>query len=163
MFAFRDPKRLTWFVLLAGLIVAVDQGTKEIIIHAFSRHENLEVIPGFFSLTHIRNTGVAFGLLAGEVTWVRTLFFSAVSVLALGIILWLFTIVSPERRGGGVAFAMIFGGALGNLIDRLRFGEVVDFLDFYVGTVHWPAFNVADSAMSIGLGFLLLLALFGKI
>jgi len=163
MFAFRDPKRLTWFILFAGLIVAVDQVTKEIITHAFLRHENLEVIPGFFSLTHIRNTGVAFGMLAGEVTWVRTLFFSTVSVLALGIILWLFTMVSPERRAVRAAFAMIFGGALGNLIDRLRFGEVIDFLDFYVGTVHWPAFNVADSAMSTGLGFLLLLALFGKI
>jgi signal peptidase II len=161
--AFRHSKGLTWYILLAGLIVLVDQVTKVAITQAFSLHENLEVIPGVFSLTHIRNTGVAFGMLAGEVTWLRTLLFSGVSALALGIMVWLFTAVSPEKKAVKAAFAMIFGGALGNLIDRLRFGEVIDFLDFYIGDMHWPAFNVADSAMSIGLGFLLLCALFGKI
>jgi signal peptidase II len=102
-------------------------------------------------------------MLSGQVTWLRTFLFSAISVLALAVIVWLFTLFPARRRGMRAALAMIFGGALGNLIDRLRFGAVVDFLDFYIGDMHWPAFNVADSAMSLGLGFLLVCALLGKI
>lgn len=137
--------------------------TKAIVIHAFSLHETLVVIPGFFSLVHIRNTGGAFGLLAGDATGMRTLFFLAISVLALVIVLIFYSRVTPSKPWIAAAFAMIFGGALGNLIDRLRFGEVVDFLDFYIGTTHWPAFNIADSAISVGAGTLFFLALTRKI
>ena len=156
-------KQYTSLLLVAGITILVDQGTKEIVLHAFSLHEGLEIIPGFFSLTHIRNTGGAFGLWAGEATWLRTLFFLAVSCLALGIIFYLYTRMTHYNAWTAVALAMIFGGALGNLIDRLRFGEVVDFLDFHIGTMHWPAFNVADSAISVGVAILCWKALLRKI
>jgi signal peptidase II len=156
-------KQYTSLLLVAGITILVDQGTKEIVLHALSLHEGLEIIPGFFSLTHIRNTGGAFGLWAGEATWLRTLFFLVVSCLALGIIFYLYTRITHCRAWTAVALAMIFGGALGNLIDRLRFGEVVDFLDFHIGTMHWPAFNVADSAISVGVAILCWKALLRKI
>ena len=132
-------------------------------MHAFSLHETREIIPGFFALTHIRNTGGAFGLLAGEATLFRTLFFLLVSCLALGVIFYLYTRIAYGKPWVEAAFAMISGGALGNLIDRLRFGEVVDFLDFYIGTAHWPAFNIADSAISVGAAILCLNVLLRKI
>jgi signal peptidase II len=150
-------------VILAAITVLVDQVTKEIVSHTFSLNESLEVIPGFFALTHIRNTGGAFGLLAGEATGIRTLFFLAASGLALGIILFFYTRLAHGKPWVAGALAMIFGGAFGNLIDRLRFGEVVDFLDFYIGTAHWPAFNVADSAISVGVGILCFFVLLKKI
>jgi signal peptidase II len=149
--------------LIAGATVLVDQVTKEIVRHTFSLHETLEVIPGFFAFTHIRNTGVAFGLFAGEATQGRTLFFLLVSLLALGIIFYFYARTAPGKPWVNGALAMILGGALGNLIDRLRFGNVIDFLDFYVGSVHWPAFNVADSAISVGVGILFFFVLSQKI
>lgn len=156
-------KQYARLFLVAGITILVDQVTKEIVLHAFSLHESLEIIPGFFALTHIRNTGGAFGLLAGEATWLRTLFFLVVSCLALGIVFYLYTRIAHSKVWTAVSLAMIFGGALGNLIDRLRFGEVVDFLDLHIGTAHWPAFNVADSAITVGVGVLFFKALLRKI
>ena len=164
MSAFGDLRRqYAKLLLFATVIVILDQATKQVITHTLSVHENFEVIPGFFSVTHIRNTGGAFGLLAGKVTVVRTLFFLAVSVLALGIVFYFYSTFTPGKPWLAAAFALIFGGALGNLIDRLRFGEVIDFLDFYIGSVHWPAFNVADSAISVGAGILFFSVLLRKI
>jgi signal peptidase II len=150
-------------VLVVGIILLLDQVTKEIVMQGLSLRENLEIIPGFFTLTHIRNAGGAFGLLAGEATRTRAFFFLAVSGLALGAIVYLYTKLPPGKPWIAAALAMIFGGALGNMVDRLRFGEVVDFLDFHIGTVHWPAFNVADSAISVGAGILFFCALSRKI
>lgn len=150
--------------LVVGITLLLDQVTKEIVMQGLSLRENLDIIPGFFTLTHIRNAGGAFGLLAGEATRTRAFFFLAVSGLALGVIVYLYTkLLPPGRPWIAAALAMIFGGALGNMVDRLRFGEVVDFLDFHVGAVHWPAFNVADSAISVGAGILFFLALSRKI
>ena len=156
-------KKYTGLVTIAGITVLVDQITKGIVMHTFALHENIQVIPGFFALTHIRNTGGAFGLLAGEATLMRTLFFLAVAISALGIVVCFYTRLTAGKPWIAVAFAMIFGGALGNLIDRVRFGEVIDFLDFHIGAAHWPAFNIADSAISIGAAILFLSALFRKI
>jgi len=125
--------------------------------------DNLEIIPGFFTLTHIRNAGGAFGLLAGEATRTRAFFFLALSGGALGVIVYLYAKLPPGKSWITASLAMIFGGALGNMVDRLRFGEVVDFLDFHIGTVHWPAFNVADSAISVGAGILFFLTLSKRI
>jgi signal peptidase II len=141
-------------LLVAGLVVLFDQISKEIILHFFPVYENLEVIPGFFSLTHIRNTGGAFGLLAGKATGIRTVFFLAFSGTALGVVIYLHGKMAAGKPWVETAFALVLGGAVGNLIDRIRFGEVFDFVDFYVGTTHWPAFNVADSAISVGVGIL---------
>jgi signal peptidase II len=140
---------------VAGITLLLDQVTKALVTQGVSLHENLEIIPGFFTLTHIRNTGGAFGLLAGQVTQTRALFFLAISGLALGVILYLYARLPAGKPWIGGALAMILGGALGNMVDRLRFGDVVDFLDFHMGAVHWPAFNVADSAISVGVGILL--------
>ncbi len=153
----------TRVVLVVGIILLLDQVTKEIVMQGLSLRENLEIIPGFFTLTHIRNAGGAFGLLAGEATRTRAFFFLAVSGLALGVIVYLYTRLPSGKPWIAAALAMIFGGALGNIVDRLRFGEVVDFLDFHIGTLHWPAFNVADSAISVGAGILFFCALSRKI
>lgn len=146
--------KYTRLLLVAGIVILVDQISKEIILRSFPLYENLEVIPGFFSLTHIRNTGGAFGLLAGKATAMRTAFFLAVSAMALAVVLYLHAKMATGKRWVETAFALVFGGAVGNLVDRLRFGEVIDFFDFYVGTAHWPAFNVADSAITVGVAIL---------
>ena len=155
-------KYITLLLIGAGIIL-VDQVTKGLVMQKFLLHENLEVIPGFFNLTYIRNTGGAFGVLAGEASRLRTGLFLAISCVALGIIFFLYTKIPPGKTWLDSGLAMTFGGALGNLIDRLRFGEVVDFLDFHIGTLHWPAFNVADSAISVGLGIFCFYLLFKKI
>lgn len=158
----KATRRYITFLLIVAAILLVDQVTKGLVAQRFLLFEDLEIIPGFFNLTHIRNTGGAFGVLAGEASRLRTGLFLAVSCVALGIVFYLYTRTPPGKRWLDAALAMIFGGALGNLIDRLRFGEVVDFLDFYVGTLHWPAFNVADSAISIGVGIYCFYFLFAK-
>ncbi|NVL90028.1 MAG: signal peptidase II [Desulfobacterales bacterium] len=129
----------------------------------FSLGETLEVIPGFFNLTYIRNTGGAFGILSGEASLLRTGLFLGISCVALGIIFYLYARIPSGKPWLGSGLAMTFGGALGNIVDRLRFGEVVDFLDFYIGNFHWPAFNVADSAISVGVGIFCIHLLFKRI
>ncbi len=140
--------------MIAGITVLVDLAAKQIVLRTIPLYENLEVIPGFFSLTHVRNTGAAFGLFAGQATAVRTLLFLVMSIAALGVVLFMYARMADGMRWSSTALCLIFGGAVGNLVDRLRFGEVVDFFDFYIGSAHWPAFNVADSAISVGVGVL---------
>ena len=107
------------------------------------------VFPGF-NLIFLRNDGVTFGMLGGVPWW-------ALSALAIGIVIWLAVLlVRAETRLEAVAYGAVIGGALGNVVDRVRFGAVTDFLDIYVGTWHWPAFNLADVAVVSGVGLLLL-------
>jgi signal peptidase II len=155
-------KYIVFFLIAAGIVMA-DQLTKALITQKFLLHENLEVIPGLLNLTYVRNTGGAFGLLAGEASRLRTGLFLGVSCAALGIIFYLYTKIPPGKKWLDVGLAMTFGGAVGNFIDRLRFGEVIDFLDFYVGTMHWPAFNVADSTISVGIGVFCFYLVFKKV
>ena len=154
-------KYVTLLLIVAGILLA-DQVTKGLVTQRFSLHENLEVIPGFFNLTYIRNTGGAFGVLAGEASRLRAGLFLAISCVALGVIFYLYTRIPAGKPWLNAGLAMTLGGALGNLIDRIRFGEVVDFLDFHIGTLHWPAFNVADSAISVGVGIFCFYILFKK-
>ena len=156
-------RKYVTFLLIGAGVLLIDQVTKSLITQRFLLHEHLEIIPGFFNLTYIRNTGGAFGVLAGEVSWLRTGLFLAVSCVALVIIFYLYTRTPPGKPWLDAGLAMTFGGAVGNVIDRLRFGEVVDFLDFHIGTLHWPAFNVADSSISIGVGIFCFYLLFKKI
>ena len=140
-------------------VLLLDQLSKFLVMARFAMYEVMPVVPGFFNLTFVTNTGAAFGLLAGEQTLVRQFFFVGVTLAAL-----LFLFYSYRSfRDQGVLFAhaigLIAGGALGNLVDRLRLGAVVDFLDFYIGARHWPAFNVADMAISVGVGLFLLASL----
>lgn len=118
--------------------------------------ESISVIPGFFSITHIQNPGGAFGLLAGQAPWVRKGVFLVMSTIAVLVVLYFHHKTPKTHPWLAAGLALIAGGAVGNLIDRFRFGKVVDFLDFYIGAAHWPAFNVADSAITTGVGIFLL-------
>ena len=121
------------------------------------------IIPGFFNLTHIHNPGGAFGFLAGQDEMLRSMIFVFVSTLAICFILYFYLKTAPTHFWLATGLAMIFGGAIGNLIDRIRFGKVVDFLDFYIGRLHWPAFNVADSAITIGILIFLFHVVFNRL
>jgi signal peptidase II len=131
-------------------IVVVDQLTKAIVDRAMSLHDSIPLIPGIFNLTYIRNTGAAFGIFAGSHEVFRRPFLIGVSILAIGFIIVMLRRLRDGEAGLATALAFILGGALGNLIDRIFYGEVIDFLDVYWSRYHWPAFNVADSFITIG-------------
>lgn len=150
-------------LMIAGPVILLDQVSKAVVLKTMRLYESIPVIPGFFSLTHIHNPGGAFGFMAGQSPVVRTILFLVVSTLAIGLILHFYFKTPSTHPGLRAAFALIFGGAVGNLIDRLRFGKVVDFLDFYVGTLHWPAFNVADSAITVGISVFVLHLLLNRV
>ncbi|HBT97589.1 MAG TPA: signal peptidase II [Desulfobulbaceae bacterium] len=137
------------YPLVILFVIAADQATKALIMLSFAPYESRPVIDGFFNLVYVTNTGAAFSFLAGSGAWGHW-FFVVVALLAvigftLGWWLW-----ARDKRLLTVAMALIVGGAVGNLIDRLRFGAVVDFLDVLLGSYHWPAFNVADSCICVG-------------
>ena len=148
---------------IAGLVVVLDQITKAIIVLKLPLYSSIIVIPGFFNITHIRNRGAAFGFLANQSSTLLGIFFILISVLALFFVFYIYINTPKTHPLPSTALALIFGGALGNLIDRIRFGEVVDFLDCYIGTLHWPAFNVADSTISVGIVIFVILVIFKKI
>jgi signal peptidase II len=142
--------------LISLSIVALDQISKVQIMQTMRLHESIPVVSEFFSLTYIRNPGAAFGLLASSGQTFRLIFFGLTSVFALGLLGMIFYRLRQDDWVGQLSIAGILGGAIGNLLDRVRFGEVIDFLDFYVNGYHWPAFNVADAAISVGVFFLIL-------
>lgn len=137
-------------VPVTGGIVLLDQVTKALIQKWMPLHSVREVVPGFFSLVHVRNTGAAFSFLAGGPSSLRPAFLVTLTLLVMGILLFAYRKLPSRDRWMRAAYSLILGGAAGNLVDRLRLGEVIDFLDFYVGTHHWPAFNIADSAITTG-------------
>jgi signal peptidase II len=144
-----------WILLVACFgILLLDQWTKTAVQAQFPLYRSVPVIEGFFNLTHVRNRGGAFGVFGGERGELGTFLFIGISVVAVGVLLYLF--LKSKEKDGLLRFSLslILSGALGNLADRLRFGEVIDFLDFYVGTYHWPAFNIADSAISVGVALM---------
>jgi signal peptidase II len=155
-------KRKYWVLIVVCLLVLfLDQWTKLIVQRSLSLYQRIEVIHGFFNLVYVRNTGGAFGIFGGEGGGVGSLFFVVVSVVAIGSILILLTRLKEDEVIISLSLSFILSGAVGNLIDRLWHGEVVDFLDFYVSSYHWPAFNIADSAICVGIG-LMILVLFVK-
>lgn len=140
---------MIYFFLMAVVIVC-DQLTKLWVLDAFQLYESRVIIPGFFNLTYVTNSGAAFSLLADvDSPWRHFFFLGTNSVAIAG-----FTIAYFYMRRlsvlYGISFGLIAGGAAGNLVDRARLGSVVDFLDVYVGSYHWPTFNVADSAICVG-------------
>ena len=156
-------KKKYWILAaLPSLVLVLDQLTKQLIVNRFHLGESIPVMAGYFSLTYVRNTGAAFGFLATANPAFRIPFFMLVPTLALAVIIQLFRKLPDSDLRTAVALASVMGGAIGNLIDRVRFGYVVDFLDFHWRyQVHFPAFNVADSAICVGVG-LLMLDLFKK-
>ena len=143
-------KKNVLMLVIAGAVILLDQVTKAWIMTTMRVHEGFSVVDGFFNIVHVRNPGAAFGFLAGASPLFRSVFFIAVTAVAIIIIFQYLRKARVEDLSLVVALALIVAGAVGNLIDRVRFGEVVDFLDVYVGAYHWPAFNVADSAITCG-------------
>lgn len=144
-------KKLAWttFVTISAIIIAADQITKYIIANSIPLNVSDPLIPGFLNLVHVRNSGAAFGIFAHNSNLFSRGALAAVSFIALIITVW---IVTSQRldRSSLVGFSLFFGGAAGNFIDRLLFGEVIDFIDVHLGDLHWPAFNIADSALTVG-------------
>jgi signal peptidase II len=137
-------------LIISGAVIILDQITKFLVDINMALHQSIEIIPNFFHLTYIRNTGAAFGFLAGGRSSGRIIFFALFSILAIGCLIYLLKTIRPGQKTAILSLSLILGGAIGNLIDRLRQGEVVDFLDFHWYDWHWPAFNMADSAITIG-------------
>ena len=141
---------------IAAVVLALDQATKAWVLHTLPGAPPLTVIPGCFDLTFSRNTGGVFGLLAGAPSFARRAFFVSATAVALGVIVVFLRRWGRESRLLIVSLALVAGGAVGNLVDRLRFGSVVDFIDWHWRGYHWYTFNVADSAISTGAVLLVL-------
>jgi len=141
-----------WFALALGVVLA-DQVTKALVLARFSLGERVE-LTGFFNMVLVYNKGAAFSFLSDAGGWQTPalVVFAVVAIAVVGT----FIVRSPGRLMLCTGLALILGGALGNLIDRVRFGQVVDFLDFHAAGWHWPAFNVADSAITVGAALLIL-------
>lgn len=142
------------YLIIPLLVVAADQWSKWLIEQQLVLYEGITVIPGFFDLVHVLNTGIAFGLFPSGGDLFGTVLLSLLGLGALTIVGAYFSRAESHQRLLLVALALIMGGAVGNLIDRLLLGAVTDFFDVYVGSHHWPTFNVADSAISVGIGLL---------
>nr|BFD60847.1 signal peptidase II [Bdellovibrio sp. CKG001] len=147
-----------WLVLISGFLVAMDQLVKVYVHTHFHLGESVIVIPNFFNLTYVRNFGAAFGFLAESHPSFREIFFLSMPPIAMVIILGILRGVKDTDTKQIIALSSIFGGAIGNYIDRVRFRYVIDFLDFHLyNRWSWPAFNIADMAIVGGVGLLLLL------
>lgn len=132
------------------IILIADQLTKFIVDQTMPLHHSIPIIDDLFSLTYIRNTGAAFGILSGSAAAFRLPFLLLFSTVAIVFIIMMLRRLPDRETGLITALAFILGGAVGNLIDRIAYGEVIDFLDFYWSRFHWPAFNLADSFITIG-------------
>lgn len=139
------------FLLLSLLVLVADQWSKWMVERHLPLHEPREVIPGFLNFTHVQNTGVAFGMFAANGSSRGTLILTALGIVALVVVGIYFWRTSNQDRLMLSSLALILGGAVGNLLDRIATGSVTDFIDAYVGTYHWHTFNVADSAITIGI------------
>jgi signal peptidase II len=148
-------QRMRIAACVALAVVVLDQVTKAIVEHTMQLHQSIDLTP-FFALTYVRNTGAAFGILGAMPASVRLPLFLVVTIVALGVIVSTLRKTPADRRWLVGAFGAIVGGAIGNLICRVRYGEVIDFLDAHWGDVHWPAFNVADSAITVGVAIVLI-------
>lgn len=147
---------MAYLFLLAGAVLVADQLTKLLVFRLMPLHSVKEILPGFFNLVHVRNTGAAFSMFAGAPSWWRQVFFVGLALVVVVGLVVAYTKLEKKDLANRTAYALIIAGALGNCIDRVRLGEVIDFLDFYVGPYHWPAFNVADMGISVGAGIMLL-------
>lgn len=151
------------FFLVLLCIVGADQLTKHLVVSHLMLYQSIPVAKGWLNLVYVHNTGVAFGFFNGPNTLPKTLFFSGVTLIAVIVVLYFLSHAVQDRdRVQAVLLGMICGGAIGNLIDRFRLGSVIDFVDVHYKQYHWPAFNVADSAISVGVVLLILLLLFRK-
>ena len=146
-------KRIRYLLITVAIII-LDIWTKALVLRRIDLHEAIPVIPNFFQLVHVRNTGAAFGIGANAASKLVPLLLNIGALAVFGVVV-VYALRSPVTdRVLQTGLHLILGGAVGNLLDRFRFGYVVDFLDVYIGRHHWPAFNVADSAICIGIALL---------
>jgi signal peptidase II len=157
----RPMSKPAFVALVAGAVVLLDQLTKWYVRSAIPVYESVPVIDGFFSIIHARNPGGAFSLLAGASHGFRMPFFFIAAAIAIGVLIYFIRQIPNDQRWLLFAVSGVLGGALGNLIDRITSGQVTDFLLVYWRDYHWPAFNVADSFISIGVVILIAHSLFG--
>jgi len=147
--------RLRLAGLVAGAVVVADQATKALIELTMHPQQTIDVAP-FFALSYVRNTGAAFGVLAAAPAGIRLPLFFAVTLAAVGALVSFLRRTPPDERWLVGALGAVLGGALGNLVCRVRYGEVIDFLDVHWGALHWPAFNIADAAITVGVAVVML-------
>ena len=136
------------YLWLTSVVIVLDQASKWLMVSWLSLHETFAVVP-FFNLTMAHNPGAAFSFLADAGGWQKWFFVGLASIVSIALLIWLKKL-KPQAKLEAVSLAMILGGAVGNVIDRFYYGYVIDFLDVYYGTYHWPAFNIADSAIVVG-------------
>lgn len=155
------PFKYKILVVATPLIFVTDQLTKWVITETLAIGSRVPVIANFFDIVHFRNRGTAFGLFSNMHDGLRPFLFYGIAVVAVVVLVWYLRALPKTDRLSAIAIALVFGGIAGNITDRLRFGEVVDFLSFHLGDVtlfsvllEWPAFNVADSAITIAMGLL---------
>jgi signal peptidase II len=149
-----------FFIITALAVVIIDQISKIAVAGSIMYYESVPVIDGFLNLVHVRNRGMAFGLMNRPDVQLSFYFLVAATVVAIILLILWFRSLKGESRGLVFGLSLVLGGAIGNLIDRLRLKEVVDFIDFFIGNYHWPAFNVADSAVTVGVFWILINVVF---
>ncbi len=152
----RETLRRALYVLLTLVILTLDQAAKSIVISRMTLYSSIPVIRGLFHLTLVTNRGALFGLFHDMADPYRAALFTTVPVLAIALIVIFQCRTTTADTVAHSGLALILGGALGNLLDRLRLGYVIDYLDLFVGDHHWPAFNVADASICVGVGLLVL-------
>jgi len=145
---------MIFFLSITFLVVAIDFYTKYLVTQNMVLGESIPILSGYLNLTYVRNPGAAFGFLAEVNSPWKPFFFWVVSAVAIIVLVYYYVNTPSNDFKTRLALTLIFGGAFGNMIDRFRWGEVVDFIDAYLGKYHWPAFNVADSCICIGMGVL---------
>ena len=150
-------------ILVSSTVIFLDQLTKALIQMQLELYGRIVVIENFLNIIHIMNPGGAFGFMASGSPEIRKLIFLFLSSIVALFVLWFYSRCAEHYIVLSYGLALIFGGAVGNLIDRFRYGMVVDFLDFYLGPYHWPAFNIADSAITLGMGILIVHILMNKV
>lgn len=155
--------KLILLLITSVIVVALDQATKNYILAAFEYGESMDVIKNYFNITYVRNYGAAFGMLSKITPQIRDWFFLLMPPFAMTVILIMLKVAPASESVRKLALCSVFAGALGNYIDRLRFGYVVDFLDFHWHEHAWPAFNVADMAIVCGVTVLIILEIISPV
>ncbi len=146
-------KKYAYVLLITLSVIALDQATKYLIVTSLNAYDSIEIFP-FLNIVNVRNTGAAFGMF-------RSLGSGFFIIISLAAIVFVVNLIMRNAYNF-IGLSLVLGGAVGNLIDRLFYGKVVDFIDFSAGNFHWPAFNVADSSLTIGIGIILITSLIKK-
>ena len=159
MISNEKKKRFLLLFVITVVVLISDQWTKQVVHKNFHWGESRPIIKNFFSLTYVRNTGAAFGFLNRAPAAFREPFFIVVPLIAMAVILLIFIRLKEDQHLMAASLSLVLSGAIGNLIDRLKYGFVIDFLDFHWKEVyHWPAFNIADSCIVVGVAVLFILS-----